>query len=256
MSAGVRIERHDHVLRVRFDRPQVLNALDRSTIDAFAEASERFDEPGVRAIVLTGEGRAFVAGGDLRDFAQIRGLDAVGDMVDTMRGALERLERSPALSIAAVDGACFGGGVEIALACDIRMAGEHARFGFSQGRIGLNQGWGGSRRLVAAVGYARAIEWLVTGARLRPDEALAAGLITHATRGSCVDGALALAESTAQAFGDASAAMKRTLQAARDDAARADDVERQAFLELWDAPGRAEVVDDLLARMKTSKSGD
>ncbi len=256
MTEGIRVERERDVLHVVFDRPRVLNALDRAAIHAFETASARFHEAGLRAIILRGEGRAFVAGGDLRDFAEIADGAAAGEMIDTMRTALMRLETSSALTIAAIDGACFGGGIEIALACDIRMAGEHASFGFSQGRIGLNQGWGGSRRLVALVGYARAIEWMVTGARLNPHQALTTGLVSHVCHGSCVPAALDMADDTAHAFGNSAAAMKRTLRAARDEPHRADEVEREAFVTLWDAPGRAEVVDDLLSRMKKPSSED
>jgi enoyl-CoA hydratase len=120
-------------------------------------------EPDVAAVILTAEGeRTFIAGGDLRDFERLDTPEQGQAMSLKMQGILAKLEALPVPVIAAIGGDAFGGGCEIALACDLRVMAEHAHLVFSQARLGLITGWGGTPRLVRAVGMGHAMRILLS----------------------------------------------------------------------------------------------
>jgi enoyl-CoA hydratase len=159
-------------------RPERRNALDNETIDALdAMLREAATSSEVRALVLTGSGTAaFCAGSDLK---AVREMTADQCIEHTARGqALMRsIEEHPCLVVAAIEGYALGGGLELALACDLRVAGEGAQFGLPEVTKGMLPGWGGTFRLTRAIGLARAQAVLLGGVRLTAAEALAAGLI-------------------------------------------------------------------------------
>jgi enoyl-CoA hydratase len=180
------------VALLRLNRPQALNALNTALMDEVADALETFDaDEAVRAIVLTGNDRAFAAGADIKEMANASPID----MLQRMR--FQQWDRMRAIRkplIAAVSGFCLGGGNELALSCDLIVAGENARFGQPEINIGVIPGAGGTQRLTRALGKARAMEIVLTGRPITAQEAFAAGLITKVVpTEACLDEALALA---------------------------------------------------------------
>ena len=183
-SSEIFTERRGKVAVIMLNRPESLNALSISMrvplLEAFEGAS---GDPAVGAIVVTGAGRAFSSGGDITfmesvmarggRFADFRGLvDAGRDLVL----ALDKIEKPV---IAAVNGAAAGGGMSLALACDVRWASEKAEFGQSFVRIGLHPDWGALYRLPRLVGTSRALELMWTGDLIDAGEALRLGIVSR-----------------------------------------------------------------------------
>lgn len=151
--------------------PQVFEDIDRALIDL-----DRDDE--VRCIVITGAGdRAFSAGADLTSFSDISKAFKVWRFSRRAEDVMNRLANFPKPTVAAINGHCFGGGLEVALACDFRIAARRAKLGQTEVNLGLVPGAGGSQRLVRIVGQAKAKELVLFGTRLTADEAAALGLI-------------------------------------------------------------------------------
>ncbi|HYM92402.1 MAG TPA: enoyl-CoA hydratase-related protein [bacterium] len=167
----------DGIGTVTLNRPRVLNALNQALMEELADAMETLDrDDAVRCLVLTGNDRAFAAGADVHEFA-----DATpADMVRGYRfQQWERIRRVGKPVIAAVSGYALGGGCELAMACDIVIASETARFGQPEIRLGLIPGAGGTQRLTRAIGKSRAMELVLTGRYLTAAEALGLGLVSR-----------------------------------------------------------------------------
>ncbi len=146
-----------------FNRPAVLNALDARTIDELAEVVGEVERGAARALILTGAGeKAFVAGADIAGMAGMSPAEA-RRFAERGHAVLERLERLPVPTVAAVNGYALGGGCEVALACDLVYASEKARFGQPEVNLGIVPGFGGTQRLPRRVGPMRALEILLTG---------------------------------------------------------------------------------------------
>jgi 2-(1,2-epoxy-1,2-dihydrophenyl)acetyl-CoA isomerase len=176
--ADVETERDGGVMTIRLNRPDVLNAFNASMHAALAGALKDARDPDVRAVVLTGSGRAFCVGQDLREFRE-----EAGDIAGRLRGqyhpnilALRGLEK-PVL--AAANGAAAGAGLSFAFACDIRIASDQASFVPAFIKIGLIPDSGCSFFAAQLLGYARAFEWLATGRTLSAAEAHAWGLVSE-----------------------------------------------------------------------------
>ncbi len=194
----VRSARHGSALVLTLDHPPVnvlsapvLAALDRALAGVEAELD-------VRAVVLASASeKAFAAGADIRE---MRELDPERARVHGGRGQAltRRIERLPLPVIAAVHGACFGGGLELVLACDVIIAADDAQFGQPEINLGVMPGWGGTRRLPRRIGAARARRWILTGRPVSAAEAESAGLVDRRVpRGELLATALALAEELA-----------------------------------------------------------
>jgi enoyl-CoA hydratase len=170
------------VALVTLDRPRVLNAISFGLIAQLADALERLDaDPECRVAVITGGGeRAFAAGADIRELAR-QTLDSLaGDVVAGEGfGHWDRLRAIRMPLIAAVRGYALGGGCELAMTCDMIVAGEGAQLGQPEIQLGVIPGAGGTQRLTRAVGRARAMELILTGRSLSAREAEAAGLVTR-----------------------------------------------------------------------------
>ncbi|NEM05659.1 crotonase/enoyl-CoA hydratase family protein [Geodermatophilus normandii] len=194
MSAEVRVERDGAVLVVTIDRPQAKNAIDTATAEGIGAAMERLDtDDSLFVGVLTGAGGVFSAGMDLKAFLAGEKPHVPG------RGFAGLVERPPAKPlIAAVEGPALAGGFEIALACDLIVAGESASFGLPEVRRGLLAGGGGLLRLPRKAGLPRATEWALTGDRISAADAHAAGVVNRLVpAGQALEAALELARQIA-----------------------------------------------------------
>jgi len=173
------ITRHDGgVLTITLNRPDVFNAFNRALHAALRAALEEAAGPEVRAVVITGAGRGFCAGQDLREFSEVQ--DAVADALEATYHPNIRLIRGLAKPvIAAVNGPVAGAGLSLASACDVRVASSAATFVPGFVGIGLVPDSGGSWFLHRLLGFARAFEWMSSNRRLGADEALAWGLVSE-----------------------------------------------------------------------------
>ncbi len=171
-----------HVVTITINRPDRLNTLTPDVfeeLDAALTALESDDD--ARCLVLTGAGdRSFSAGADLTSFGDISKAFKVWRFSRRSEEVMSRLANFPKPTIAAINGHCFGGGLEVALACDFRIAASRAKLGQTEVNLGLVPGAGGTQRLVRALGQARAKELVFLGSRLSAEEAAAIGLVTKA----------------------------------------------------------------------------
>ncbi len=186
----------DGVALLTLDRPDALNALDFALIAELVDAAESLDrDPACRVIVVTGDERAFAAGADIRELAV---QTPVTLTVDNDFHRWERLKRIRKPMIAAVRGVALGGGFELAMLCDMLVAGDDARFGQPEIKLGVMPGAGGTQRLTRAVGKAKAMELVLTGRMMGAQEAEEHGLVTRLVPSEAtVESALDLARSIA-----------------------------------------------------------
>jgi len=194
----VQISAADGVALIRINRPDKLNAFDAEQIQAFEDAVRWFlTTDDVRVGVITGSERAFSVGGDITTFDAI---DVEAGQPYTRRGydILRPLETSEKPVIAAVDGYCLAGGLEMALACDFIIAGEKARFGFGEVDLGLIPAWGGTVRLTRAVSPRVARQIILTSERIDARRAQSLGLVNEVVEaGGALERALEIAEKIA-----------------------------------------------------------
>jgi enoyl-CoA hydratase len=190
------VETRERAGLIRFNRPQQLNALNGAIMTELVGACEMFDRDlNVGAIVITGDDRAFAAGADIKEMAEASAVD----MLLTDRISLwDRLRKIHKPIIAAVSGFCLGGGCELAMACDMIVASESARFGQPEINLGVIPGAGGTQRLTRAVGKSIAMEMVLNGRFLTADEAYRLGLVCKVVPvEQCLSEALKLANEIA-----------------------------------------------------------
>jgi enoyl-CoA hydratase/carnithine racemase len=180
-TGALRVERAGAVATLTIERPEVKNALDPETIrELGAVLTALEDDDELLAVVLTGAGdEVFVAGGDLKALQRVEGAEAGRRMARLTQRVFARLEALEVPVIAAINGAAYGGGTELAAACDIRIAAETASFGFKQIHLGIMPAWGLTSRLLRMVGRSTALELLLTGRTLTAREAEAIGFVDH-----------------------------------------------------------------------------
>ena len=161
---------------ITVDRPGARNAISLETMDALDAALEAVADANV--LVIRGGGdRAFVSGGDLKDLAKIRDFDGAVDMALRMRRLCDRIATFPAPVIAALNGHALGGGAEVSVAADIRVAADDVTIAFNQSKLAIMPAWGGAERLAALVGRPQALLLATTGERLDAAEAHRIGLL-------------------------------------------------------------------------------
>lgn len=172
-------ERRGHVLNLTINRPEKRNALSLSLLDEIAATLARnAGDDGIRCAVITGAGdKCFAAGGDLRELDAIRSAEDTRAMSRRGRAALEQVRSFPVPVVAALNGHALGGGAELAVACDLRVAAPHAEIGFLQAQLNVTTAWGGGIDLALTVGDRRALRILSTSARLEAARALDLGLV-------------------------------------------------------------------------------
>ena len=188
----------DGIRLLTINKPQSLNALDSEVLRELGSVvAETAADESIRVLIITGEGRAFVAGADISEMVSkdpMQGL-AFGKFGAEVFRAIEQL---PIPVIAAVNGFALGGGCELAMACDLRIASTKAKFGQPEVGLGIIPGFSGTQRLHRLVGPAKAKELVYTGEVIRADEALRIGLVNKVVEPEALmDEALALAEKIA-----------------------------------------------------------
>lgn len=171
--------RADHTLRLTINRPDKRNALSLALLDQLGAAfREHAGDETLKLAVLTASGdRCFAAGGDLRELESVRGEADTLAMSRRARATLDQVRQFPVPVVAALNGHAFGGGAELAMACDLRVATVATEIGFLQAQLNVTTAWGGGIDLLAAVGPARALAFLLEARRIPAAEALQVGLV-------------------------------------------------------------------------------
>ena len=196
---SVKYEVTDNIAVITIDRPEALNALNLDMLGELERAVCRAEsDENAYVLIITGAGRAFVAGADI---AQMKDLTADGARAFSELGnrVLSKIESLAKPVIAAINGFALGGGCELAMACDIRLAGEKAKFGQPEVGLGVTPGFGGTQRLPRIVGLSKAKELIFTARTISAEEALRIGLVSQVLPGEELMGsAMELAKSIAK----------------------------------------------------------
>lgn len=189
-------EKGEGVGRICINRPEVKNALNREVFSCLQEILHRIElDEEVEAVMITGSGNCFVSGADVNELNE---LEPVSGWFESRQhtSVCDHLERLGKPSIAAINGVAFGGGLELAMACTLRIASKKAKFCLPELSLGILPGFGGARRLVRLVGYGKAAEMILTASPIDADEAYRLGLVNHVVEeGEVLNTALKTAKS-------------------------------------------------------------
>lgn len=194
MPGAILVERQDAAAFVTISNPEKFNAMSTAMWRALDEALAGLaGDPTLRVLVLRGAGgKAFASGADISEFPDLRNSAQVARDYDALAGrALNRLRSFPTPAIALIEGLCIGGGVLIALACDLRYAAEDASFSIPAARVGLGYDWPATKDLIDAIGGPAAKEMLFLARSYRAEEAQAMGLINRAVAQEALNGVVA-----------------------------------------------------------------
>ena len=173
-------EVEEGIALVTLKRPEALNALSQSLLEELAEIPELVQQdPEVRAVIFTGEGKAFAAGADLKEIAAIKDPFMGREYALFGQRVFAEIAALPVPTIAAINGYALGGGLELALACDLRVAAKTAKLGLPEVGLGLIPGFGGTQRLPRLIGRGRALDLIFTGRHVDAEEALFLGLVNR-----------------------------------------------------------------------------
>ena len=233
----IQVDREGRIGQIILDRPHQMNTVSAALLDELATAVDDLDaDSGVRCILLSGAGdRAFCAGAD------VSGLASDPDALDAMefsrtgQQSFGKLEACDTPVVAAIDGYCLGGGMELATVADLRIASERAQFGQPEHNLGLLPGWGGTQRLSHLIGESRAKEIIFTGDRFDAETMVDYGFLTEVVAAGDLDAAaMELAEKLASGPPIAQGFTKRAMLAGREDTDAGLEIEAQAFGLLMD----------------------
>ncbi len=181
MSSSVALEMADGVATITVNRPEKLNALNRDTLNHLQETVDEAEDAGARVLVFTGAGdKAFIAGADISHMKDLSPTEA-HEYAELGHDLIQQVDSFPGPSIAAINGYAFGGGAELALACDLRVASERAVIGQTEIDLGIIPGWGGTQRLPALVGDEMARRLIYFGDRVDASDAHEIGLVGEVT---------------------------------------------------------------------------
>lgn len=237
----VNLEFDEGLAVITIDRPHARNAIGPVTMEQLEGALD--DAKGARALVIRGGGdKAFVSGGDLKQLSSIRTLEDAEAMARRMRGVCDRIAEFPAPVIAALNGHALGGGAEVAVAADIRIAADDIKIGFNQVTLAIMPAWGGAERLATLVGKSRALLLAGTGELLGAPEAERVGLVDRVLPRATFDTEWrVLAKAMAS---DSAVEIKRVIDGASADEAVA------AFAALWVADAHWAAADRVMNRKR------
>ncbi len=178
---NILVQQEGHLGLLTINRPTQLNALNRDTIKELHQALLKFNaDEEIRAVILTGSGeKAFVAGADIKEFINFsihEGTELAAQGQELLFDLLENFNKPV---IAAINGFALGGGLELAMACHIRVASYNAKMGLPETSLGVIPGYGGTQRLARLIGYGRALEMITTAGMVEADRAYEIGLVNH-----------------------------------------------------------------------------
>lgn len=214
-SDVVQVEKLGAALVLTINRPSAGNAVNLQTAEALRSALATSDDSDLRAVIITGAGdRFFCAGGDLKAYQLIETPDILESTFGAVRKLLDALEECALPVLAAINGYALGGGMELALACDLRFATRTAMIGFPQTKLGIIPGWNGVERLVETVGRSKAISLLLKGERLDAIRAERIGLVDVVVEGPVLRAALDYTDSLQEGAPLAVRACKRAVLSA------------------------------------------
>jgi len=209
----VKLERAENIAIIRIDRPEAMNSLNEQVLTELGAAIDRAErDEKIKVIIITGEGRVFVAGADIAQmhtFSEQEGYQfgRLGQQV------FRKIETMNKVVIAAVNGFALGGGCELAMACDIRIAGEKAKFGQPEVSLGITPGYSGTQRLPRLVGKGKAMELILTGSIITAEAAESIGLVNKVVpQESVLEEALSMAKKIAGNAPIAVAYSKKAIQ--------------------------------------------
>ncbi len=254
---NVRIEREGPVARVVMTRAAAAHALSRAMVADLGAAFERLAASNPAAIILTAEGdKAFCAGADLKERKGFT-LGETRGFLDQLAALFDTIAASPRPVIAALNGVAFGGGLELALACDLRLAADHVQLGLPEVRLGIIPGGGGTQRLARVVGLGAAKELVLTGRRIDARRALAIGLVSSVVPATDLPGAaMTMALEVAEGGPLAVAQAKRALDAGFDrPLAEGLEIERAAYEVVLESADRNEGLAAFAEKRKPVWSG-
>jgi enoyl-CoA hydratase/carnithine racemase len=226
------------------DRPHAGHSLSLELAQALRSALMQVrDRKDLRCIVITGSGdKFFCTGGDVKKYSELDDRAALAEVFDQVAELMDVIEQFPLPVVAAINGYAIGGGLELALACDLRFAAKHAQLGFPQARLGVIPGWNGTERLLRNVGKGQALRLLWSGKRVHAQEALDIGLVDGVCQqGTALDMALAFAADLDQCAPQSIVSVKQIVAATLTQerpVARA--FIRDEFARLWFTPDHKE----------------
>jgi enoyl-CoA hydratase len=190
---AIELTRVDEVALITLNRPEALNALSFSLLDDFSRVLDEVAQTDARALLITGAGaKAFCAGADIKELIG-RSLSEQKRGAALGQATFGKLERLPMPSVAIINGYAIGGGLELALACTVRLATRNAKMGLPEIKLGLIPGYGGTQRLPRVIGEARAIDMIMTGRTIDAEEAYRIGLVQRLIDGDAVAQGIAYA---------------------------------------------------------------
>jgi len=241
---------------IRLNRPEAMNALNAQMVKELVSALDRAEiDASVRCVVLTGSDRAFCAGADVKEMVNKTSAEMVKS--DHLSAAWARVASFPKPVIAAMSGYALGGGLELAMCCDILIASEGAKFGQPEINIGIIPGGGATQRLSRAVGKSKAMEMILTGGMISAEDAKAAGLVTRVVPpGGYLEEAKKLGLEIASKAPLAVRNAKRAVNASQETGlADGLEVEAKLFHELFDTADKKEGMSAFLEKRKPNFTG-
>jgi len=218
MGDAVLVQKSGGVMDIILNRPEQLNAMNQELMIGLNDAIARAEEPGVRAVLIRGQGKGFCAGGDLKQFAEFLQKDVVPrTLPDTLHQAIQRLRELPRPVVAQINGPCAGAGFSLAMACDLAIAGESARFNLAYAGIGLSPDGSSTYHLPRHVGLKKAMEMFFLPEKMTAAEVLELGLINRVVpddqlEKTCRDLVLKLSQGPTRALGCAKVLVNRSAQ--------------------------------------------
>jgi enoyl-CoA hydratase len=250
------VERDGAVVVWTVDRRDAKNALDQATFDALANAVDHAAQDAtVRAAVITGAGDAFVSGGDLRELREKTSREDAASLSETGFALCRAIGELPFPVVCALNGAAIGGGAELAIACDVRIASSAASMAFKHVMLGVTTAWGTVPRLVALVGPGHAARLLYSACTVGAIEAKAIGLVDDVVDRAEREVAVQLASAIARCSPRAVAGMKRLVRASIEPPRDVRALELALFVDRWSGADHAEAVEAYFAR-RSARFGD